>query len=50
MRRVLVVTVIGVLLGLGVVWMVMSQMPPPREESPMMNGIRRPNLPRQPGR
>ena len=47
MRRVLVVVAVGILLGLGIVWLVLSQAPPPQDQ-PFMNGIRRPNLP--PGR
>ncbi len=44
MRRALAVVAIGILLGLGIIWLVMSQTPPPQER-PVMDGIRRPNLP-----
>jgi hypothetical protein len=44
MRRTLTIVAIGILLGLGIVWMVMSQTPPPQEQ-PVMDGIRRPGLP-----
>jgi hypothetical protein len=44
MRRALAIVAIGILLGLGIIWLVMSQTLPPQER-PVMDGIRRPNLP-----
>lgn len=44
MRRALAIVAIGILLGLGIIWLVMSQTPP-QQERPVMDGIRRPNLP-----
>lgn len=44
MRRTLTIVAIGILLGLGIVWMVMSQTPP-QQERPVIDGIRRPGVP-----
>jgi hypothetical protein len=47
MGRSLGIIAVGILFGLAIIWLVMSQMPTPRQQ-PVMDGIRRPGVATQP--
>jgi hypothetical protein len=46
MGRSLAIVALGIVVGLLIIWLVMSQIPPPRAQ-PELNGIRRPGVPAQ---